>query len=486
MPRQPSGSFDVDHARGRDARVPPAVPRGRKRQRVVLHERPGCECGCGGGWTERAARTELGNVLARVRAGVWEPSAAAAAPAGRAGGARRSTSTRRRGCAARSAGVLGDKPIDANTEADYRWRLIRHLLPFFAAASDRRDRPRAVSRLQGAQAAGGGRAACGARRRRRPPGSPRPAGAAARPGVDPEAHRHARRDPRGGRRGRADRPQPGSRQAHEGPRSEAAPDVPGDGRARGVAARRPRTRSASPVLAVSADGRQPHARPRRRPRRHRHAAERDRGGTRPRQVDGDVPPVASSGSRTPSRTPAARAIVETLGRSGVRVSELCDLRIRDARLHDPDGSRFRIADAKTEAGVREVQVTPDLADVLAAHLRRVEAAGYPTGPDAHLFPNHRGGRMTRQRVGSAPPRGGRAGHRARRGAGPAAAAEHHAAHDAPHLHLDRAARQQLRREVGHEPGRPRRLEDDDGRLRAARAARRPLARDGLRRARQAR
>jgi integrase len=28
--------------------------------------------------------------------------------------------------------VLGDKPIDANTEADYRWRLSRHLLPFFA------------------------------------------------------------------------------------------------------------------------------------------------------------------------------------------------------------------------------------------------------------------------------------------------------------------------------------------------------------------
>ena len=29
-------------------------------------------------------------------------------------------------------GVLGDRPIDANTESDYRWRLTRHLLPFFA------------------------------------------------------------------------------------------------------------------------------------------------------------------------------------------------------------------------------------------------------------------------------------------------------------------------------------------------------------------
>jgi hypothetical protein len=58
-------------------------------------------------------------------------------------------------------------------------------------------------------------------------------------------------------------------------------------------------------------------------------------------------------------------VVETLGRSGLRVSELCDLRSRDARHHDQDGSRFQIADAKTEPGIREVQMTPDLADVLA-------------------------------------------------------------------------------------------------------------------------
>src|ERR1700759_2416775 len=45
---------------------------GGRRERVVLHERVGCLCGCGGGWTETAARTELGDVLARVRAGVFE------------------------------------------------------------------------------------------------------------------------------------------------------------------------------------------------------------------------------------------------------------------------------------------------------------------------------------------------------------------------------------------------------------------------------
>jgi integrase len=55
--------------------------------------------------------------------------------------------------------------------------------------------------------------------------------------------------------------------------------------------------------------------------------------------------------------------------------------------------------AKTEAGIREVQLTPDLADVLSAHLQRIRAAGHPTGPDAYLFPNVRGGRIARQRIG---------------------------------------------------------------------------------------
>jgi hypothetical protein len=47
-----------------------------RRERLTLHERRDCPCGCGGGWTERTAGVELENVLARVHAGVWEkPSA---------------------------------------------------------------------------------------------------------------------------------------------------------------------------------------------------------------------------------------------------------------------------------------------------------------------------------------------------------------------------------------------------------------------------
>ncbi|MDQ3933057.1 MAG: tyrosine-type recombinase/integrase [Actinomycetota bacterium] len=83
----------------------------------------------------------------------------------------------------------------------------------------------------------------------------------------------------------------------------------------------------------------------------------------------------------------------------MRASELCDLRLRDVRLHDHDGARFRIVDAKTEAGVREVQMTPDLVEAFVEHLDRLRRAGLPTGPDDYAVPNRSGGRMSRQRVG---------------------------------------------------------------------------------------
>lgn len=53
---------------------------------------------------------------------------------------------------------------------------------------------------------------------------------------------------------------------------------------------------------------------------------------------------------------------------------------------------------------------------------------------------------------------------------PATATAHHAAHPATHLHLDRAGRLRIGREVRDGPGRPRRLEDDPRRLRADAAA----------------
>ncbi len=93
-----------------------------------------------------------------------------------------------------------------------------------------------------------------------------------------------------------------------------------------------------------------------------------------------------------------RVAVEILGRAGVRVSELCDMRIGHVRLHDPNGARFRIPDAKTESGIREVQMSPDLLEAIIEHLDRLRRIGAPTGPENYLVPNLRGGRIDRQRV----------------------------------------------------------------------------------------
>ncbi len=71
------------------------------------------------------------------------------------------------------------------------------------------------------------------------------------------------------------------------------------------------------------------------------------------------------------------------------------MRLRDLRLHASNGAHFGISDAKTEAGIREVQVSPDLAEEIVAHLDRLRRAGLPTDADAYLFPNMRGGRMSR-------------------------------------------------------------------------------------------
>jgi len=96
---------------------------------------------------------------------------------------------------------------------------------------------------------------------------------------------------------------------------------------------------------------------------------------------------------------AGRAfVVRVLGYSGVRNSELCDLRIGHVRLHDPGGARFNIPDAKTEMGVRVVEMSPDLAEAFVAHLDRLRRAGNPTGLDDYVVQNTRGGRVRRQRI----------------------------------------------------------------------------------------
>jgi integrase len=55
-------------------------------------------------------------------------------------------------------------------------------------------------------------------------------------------------------------------------------------------------------------------------------------------------------------------------------------------------------DAKTEAGVREVQMSPDLVETVIEHIDRLRRVGAPTGSEDHLIQNLHGGRISRQRV----------------------------------------------------------------------------------------
>ena len=101
-----------------------------RREHETLHERRGCGCGCGGGWTERTAAIELENVLARVQAGVCRKRRAVA-PSVDSTEVPTFHEYASSWLESKISGVLGDRPIDENTRNDYRWRLARHLLPFF-------------------------------------------------------------------------------------------------------------------------------------------------------------------------------------------------------------------------------------------------------------------------------------------------------------------------------------------------------------------
>ncbi len=108
--------------------------------------------------------------------------------------------------------------------------------------------------------------------------------------------------------------------------------------------------------------------------------------------------VARLGAQQSTGSLGRRAVTELLARAGVRASELCDLRWRDVRLHEPSGARFYVRSSKTDAGVREVQMTPDLLQAVIEHRDRLRRAGQPAGQDDFVIPNRRGGRLDRQRV----------------------------------------------------------------------------------------
>ncbi len=367
-----------------------------QRQDVILHERPGCDCGCGGGWNERIARTELGNVQARVRAGVWKRTAPPTEPT-LPGEAATFHEYASRWLQAKQDGTIGDKPLAPSTYQGYHGNLCGHLLPFFArhrldeidsklCLAFKAHKVREAAELRDAIAAGAD--IRDPRGRRRVPLSP----ASIRDlikllamildeAVEDEI---IDRNPARGKRMRVRVPKP-ARSFLELDELAALID----------AASIQDALPSFPAAVLAGDGTQAKV------------ARRTAAGRRPGDIAAELGLAKATvsfhlqwlGAPAPIGYIARRAVIEILARSGVRASELCELRIRDTRLHDPDGARFHIRDAKTDAGIREVQMTPDLVEAIVEHLDRLRRAGQPADADAFLVPNRRGGRLDRQRVG---------------------------------------------------------------------------------------
>jgi integrase len=100
---------------------------------------------------------------------------------------------------------------------------------------------------------------------------------------------------------------------------------------------------------------------------------------------------------TPTPLSGRRAIVAALGLGGFRISELCDLLVWQVDLAR---ARFKVTDAKTEKGVREVEMTLYLRDVLLDYAAQRAAAGASARPNDHFFGGSSGGRRSVPRVRS--------------------------------------------------------------------------------------
>jgi len=365
-----------------------------QREPVVLHERLGCEC-CGGGWDEPSARIEMGNILARVRAGVWkrpEPSAPADARDVPLYDDYADSYLEKK-----VAGVIGKKPISPNTKSKDRWRLGFSKRFFARVPVDEIDedwsldfKARLLTEAQEQREA----IEAGADLRH-------PNGRKVVPlslcsikmildayaAVLGEAIRDKHRLDNPGRleRMQIEVPKP-KRTWLEADELAALLEAASDQDA------------AMPDL-VTLD-----VRPGTSPEQ---VARLAAAGKRPKQIASALSLSKATvtyhlrrlGIELGRAYVGRRVVCELLGRQGLRASEVCDLKIGRVRLHDAEGARLRIVDAKTPAGERIVEVTPESAEAIIEHIDRLRRAGFPTGPDVYLVPNARGGRMSRQRVG---------------------------------------------------------------------------------------
>ncbi len=445
-----------------------------RRHTVVLHERPSCGCGCGGGWEETAARAKLGDMLARVRAGLWrgprpERRTVGTGPVPTLGDYAAGW------LEGKIAGVLGDRPIAPNTVSDYRARL-RHLNYLDPYPLDRIDAALCLElkahllaearEIREAIAAGAKPREASGRRRPLGPASVRKVldalGSILDEAVEDGLIEH---NPARGRRMRVRVPKP-KRTCLEMDELvylfESAADQ--DDPTASMTAPQARSESAAAVAELAAQWLRP--------------------GQIAERLGLSTPTVTYHlrrlGVKSGRGYVGRRVICELLGRGGLRVGELCNLRIGDVRVHDPHGARLRVVDAKTEAGERLVEMSPALAEAVLEHLERLRTLGLSSGSGAFLTPNLRGGRLSRGRVAQIVAEAASLASERLEARRMSPLPHTTPPHLAAHIHLDRADRKRLRRQVRDVAGRPRRLGDDNGRLRAARAASKALARHQLR------
>ena len=371
-----------------------------KRESQMLHEARDCACGCGGGWTENNARVELNNILARVKAGVWERPKPAPVAEKRFKEVPTFHEFASYWLQAKLEGIIGKKPISTNTHTGYKLSLQNHLLPFFGryrldeidkdlCAAFKKHLIKEAHELRDALAAG-------ADLRDETNRPLRPLGPASIRGqlnllaqileeaVEDEliSFNHAR-----SKRLKVHVPKPKrtflemdelacveDAAAEQDPSLEpfvnAALEARAGSTAQAVALRLSQGKRQKQIVAEL--------------------------GVAPGTVHFHVRRLGAVGLGV---YVGRKAIVCTLGRSGVRNGELSDIRIGNLRLHDLESARLHIPDSKTETGIRVVEISPYLAQVLAEHIDRLAKAEIDTGPEAYLFPNERGHRMTRKRVG---------------------------------------------------------------------------------------
>ena len=100
---------------------------------------------------------------------------------------------------------------------------------------------------------------------------------------------------------------------------------------------------------------------------------------------------ASAPRRIGVADPGRRALVAALGCAGLRVSEAAELDLADIDLAH---RKIRVKDAKTDAGIRHVDITDRLAAELSTYL--AARAGDP--PSAPAFPTRTGGRRDKDNI----------------------------------------------------------------------------------------